>query len=419
MTELYARPFAPGQACGRLQRGHRGSGIVVLEQAQVSRVAGEPAGLIVVNAAPFSHCMIRLLGLGVPVVLTEGAQAATLVPGTETWIDGGLGLVVQPAGDRTVSPPPGPAPAGVHSADGVAIELRATVGDAPGAARARAAGASAIGLVRTEYLGPTGTGAPDAEFYRAAFTRVIEAAGGIPVTLRLLDIAADKRPRWLGLGPGAGSPLGLQGARLYSEGPARRAMEAQLEALARLPEGIAFRLLVPYLTSPEEFAHWRDVIRTTLPRTPPVGAMVETPALALMLGELLDAADFVAIGLNDLMQCLFAADRDLPALRPYLDPHAPALYRLLGRVANDAGERADRIQLCGLLPQLPGILPVLLGLGFRVISAAPSLIPYLALRVQRVRIDQAQVLAGSVCAAHDSETVRRLLASMPHPGSDG
>jgi hypothetical protein len=54
-----------------------------------------------------------------------------------------------------------------------------------------------------------------------------------------------------------------------------------------------------------------------------------------------------------------------------------------------------------------------------VISAAPSLIPYLALRVQRVRIDQAQVLAGSVCAAHDSETVRRLLASMPHPGSDG
>ena len=91
--------------------------------------------------------------------------------------------------------------------------------------------------------------------------------------------------------------------------------------------------------------------------------MTEVPAAILDMQHWFEVADFVSIGCNDLMQCLFAADRDIPELRNYLDPCAPALFRFLRQAATAAGENIDKVQLCGLLPQMPGVLPVLLGMG--------------------------------------------------------
>ncbi len=106
--------------------------------------------------------------------------------------------------------------------------------------------------------------------------------------------------------------------------------------------------------------------------------MAESPAAVLAMPHWFEVADFVAIGCNDLMQCLFAADRDLAEVRRHLDPYSPELFRFLKQAAEAAGDNINKVQLCGLLPQLPGVLPVLLGMGFRVFSVAPVMIPYLA-----------------------------------------
>lgn len=412
MSAIPLTPFAPGQALGTLKRPGAGPGILVVDHGELDRLSGPFSGLVVVSAAPFSHAMIRLLDLGVPVVLADPVQAAGLPLGEEVWLDGELGLLRHQAADMVLQSPP-PPPAGCAlSADGERIELRCTVGDVSAAGRARAAGAAAIGLVRTEYLWPTDDAAPDEAFYRQAFTEICEAAGPLPVTLRLLDIAADKRPSWLRGETLPGGPLGMQGARLFDEPAIRRIFQAQVRAAGRVADPHDLRLLIPYLTTVEEFLHWREAVFADLPgRRLPIGAMVETPALAMMLDRLLDEADFVALGLNDLMQCLFAADRDQPALGPWLDPHAPALYRFLAVVAEAAGARVGRIQLCGLLPQLPGILPVLLGLGFRIFSVTAHVLPYLYRRAARVPMAEARALAEQVCAAADSAGVRALLAS--------
>jgi phosphoenolpyruvate-protein kinase (PTS system EI component) len=113
------------------------------------------------------------------------------------------------------------------------------------------------------------------------------------------------------------------------------------------------------------------------------------------------------------MQGLFAADRDQPALRGWLDPYAPVLYRLLAQTAAAAGDRIDRVQLCGLLPQLRGMLPVLLGLGFRAISVEAAQIPYLAAVVRAMSLPAAEDLADRVCAAADDDEVRALLGLAP------
>jgi phosphoenolpyruvate-protein kinase (PTS system EI component) len=143
--------------------------------------------------------------------------------------------------------------------------------------------------------------------------------------------------------------------------------------------------------------------------------MVETPAAALDIAQFCEAADFVALGTNDLMQCLFAADRDLPELRDYLDPYAPVLYRFLRQVAELAGPHLHRVQVCGALSQLRGVLPLLLGLGYRVFSVDPVFIPYLARDVTATDTTAARALVDTVCGVRTSEEVREHLGFSPAP----
>lgn len=408
MTRLAAIPYAPGQARGILRRGS-GEGVRLVRQQEIRGLSGAEDGLIVVEGAPFSHDMIRLIGLGIPVVMVTQAQADRLPVGEEIWVEGATGEVrsTPPIDRRGLRTEPAPGP--ICTADGKRLELRASVHDAAGARAARENGACSIGLVHSEYLNPADGSVPDADFYAHAFAELCDAARPLEVTLRLLDIAPTKRPPWLHPRLTPAGPIGLQGARLYGEGPVREALEAQLAAAGRLADRHPLRLLIPYLTTPGEMIRWRGVIRSSLPRSIPVGAMVETPALALDLERLLDAADFVAIGLNDLMQCLFAADRDQPALSGYLDPHAPVLYRFLRDLALAAGPRLGDVQLCGILPWLPGTLPVLLGLGYRVFSLDPHLLPELGRRARAVRLRKARELAARVCRTGDSSEVRAML----------
>jgi phosphoenolpyruvate-protein kinase (PTS system EI component) len=122
-----------------------------------------------------------------------------------------------------------------------------------------------------------------------------------------------------------------------------------------------------------------------------------------------EVADFVSIGCNDLMQCLFAADRDLAEVGRYLDPYSPELFRFLNLASETAGDNIDSVQLCGLLPQLPAVLPVLLGMGFRAFSVTPVMVPHLAKIAGEVSLSLAEDLARQVCMAKNTAQVRGLL----------
>jgi phosphoenolpyruvate-protein kinase (PTS system EI component) len=405
MRMIQGMPYVPGRARGVLRRTAAPGAVLLATQSELHALTVCPAGVIVVEGAPFSHAMIGLLGLGVPTVMIGQVEAQALIEGTAVIVDGASGVIRPAAPNESIESetPPAPPPGRpVYTVDGVAVELRASVRDAAGVRRAVANGAAAIGLVRSEFLAPPAGRAVDAAFYEQAFAALCDAAGSLAVTLRFLDVSPDKHPAWLdGLAAGSG-PLGLQGARLYDCEPVRRVFEAQLAAVARLVARRHLRLLVPYITHLEELQRLRHRIETKLPHRPLFGVMLETPAAALEIAAFCEATDFVALGTNDLMQCLFAADRDQPALRRELDPYAPVLYRFLRLIAEGAGSHLIRVQVCGVLAQLSGVLPVLLGLGFRVFSVDSVFIPYLARTVACTRIGDVEALAGRVCAAADS-----------------
>jgi phosphoenolpyruvate-protein kinase (PTS system EI component) len=404
-------PYVPGTVQGYLQYGSqqtRPDSIVVIRQADIAALSARPAGLVVVDGAPFSHAMIALLGGGIPTVVISTQQAASLEAGLPVVLDGARGTLT----DRTATELhqqtlPGPVTRQpVLTADGVAVQLYASVSSVNAVRQARHAGAGAIGLVRTEYLTPAGDVVPDTDFYRESFYRVCTAAAPLAVTFRLLDLAGDKLPAWAGCGDVAtGGGLGLQGVRLYGIPSVRSVLLAQLAAFAGLDEAFKLRLLIPYLVRLEELHYWLDNLDRHLSRSLPTGAMIETPAAALDIANWLTACDFVAVGCNDLMQCLFAAERDRADMRHYLDPCAPLLFRFFRQMAEAAAGDLQRVQLCGLLPQLPGVLPVLLGLGFRTFSVDAALIPWLARALQEHTMSGMQALADAVCAAKTSAEV--------------
>ena len=147
----------------------------------------------------------------------------------------------------------------------------------------------------------------------------------------------------------------------------------------------------------------------------PVGATLETPGAILAVDRFLKTGTPVAFGLNDLMQALFGADRDLPAVHDQLDPYSPDLYRFLRLAAELAGPATGQVQLCGILPQLPGLLPVLLGLGYRTFSVDVAHAPYLARSVASRSVTEDQVLADAVCEAASGREVAGFL-QVTYPG---
>ncbi len=408
-------PYFPGVAEGCLQtdiNGDKTDRILLITQADVTAINIVPAGFIVVDSVPFSHTMIGLLGLGVPTVLISKQQAELLEQGMQLAIDGDTGLISNELESSDQEKPrlkSGKAGEPVVMADGEPVKICASVRQPLAASQARALGAEAIGLVRSEFLLPDDNLVPDQAFYLTAFERICEAASPLTVTFRLLDIAADKMPPWLPKSDLIGQALGVQGVRLYNMEPVRQVINAQLAALLELSKTYSLQVLVPFLVRLEEFDYWLKIIRQQLPKHVPVGAMAETPAMVLDINHLLDDADFVAIGCNDLMQSVYAADRDQADLRYYLDPYSPMLFRLFKQISQQAYDRLHHVRLCGVLSQVRGVLPVLLGLGFREFSVDAPFIPYLADHLSKININECEIIADKVCAAKKTSEVLEIL----------
>ncbi len=413
-------PYVPGVAQGMLRFAtvpNATNCIQILRQEELEEFIGSPLGFIVVEGAPFSHTMIRYMGMGIPTVIISKPQADSLKEGMAIMLDGAAGLITTQITETTepqgiaLAVPPHP----LRTRDGIEVILRASVRNQKAATLACRQGAESIGLLRSEFVTPDDGSVPDTAFYLRALGQICESASPLPVTIRLLDIAADKIPTWMPAIQGVGGALGLQGVRLYGTEPMKRIVQAQLKAINHLSDSYDIRIIIPYLVRYEELRHWVNFIRQQLTKPLPLGAMAETPASALDLAHWFDLVDFVAIGCNDLMQCLFAADRDRAELRHYLDPYAPPLWRFLQQIATNANAQLDRIQLCGVLAQLPGVLPILLGLGYRVFSVEAKLIPYLRQAISSSNTAEAKRLAQAVCAARESREVLQLLGL--HHGS--
>ena len=336
-----------------------------------------------------SHVAMLARARGVPMVVGLGSlpdHIATLA------VDGGSGMVIADP-DDTERAGFSAAMAADAQARGLEESFRLTAATRRNGARIDMlinvagveelehidpASCDGIGLMRSEFLFRDGAPLPDEEAQYRAYRRFLEWAGGKPVTIRTLDIGGDKPVR--GLTPeGEANPfLGLRGVRLTLT--REDVFRTQLRALARAAVHGNLKVMVPMVTVPGELARSAmlfDECVTELRQQaiacgrPPLGIMVEVPAVAIM-PQLFDAAAFFSIGSNDLTQYVTAASRDDARVAALNDPAHPAVRALIANVVQFGRGAGIPVSLCGDMASEPKHLATLLEAGLTSLSVAPA-----------------------------------------------
>ncbi|WDS37434.1 phosphoenolpyruvate--protein phosphotransferase [Pseudoxanthomonas sp.] len=265
--------------------------------------------------------------------------------------------------------------------DGVDIALHANAESREDVARAHALGAAGIGLYRTEFLFLQRKELPDEEEQFRTYRDVVLGMSGRPVTIRTLDLGADKADRTgLALRGEENPALGLRGVRLsLAHGDV---FDTQLRAILRASGYGPVRVLVPMVSVREELLQVRKRLKrlTTQLRKEghevaaevPLGAMIEVPSAAICVEHFIDLVDFLSVGTNDLVQYLLAADRNNDALGELYSPLRPALLRLLDMVLRAGREHGKQVAICGEIAGDAAMAPILLALGLEHFSLHPS-----------------------------------------------
>ena len=287
--------------------------------------------------------------------------------------------------------------------DGEEVALYANIELPQDIEQVKEVGADGIGLFRTEFLFMNRDELPGEDEQYEAYKSVAKAMAGRPVTIRTLDLGADKEARAL-----AGSErqstnpaLGLRAIRYCLAEP--QIFLTQLRAILRAAHHGNIRILIPMLAHVAEIeqtlamiAQAKAQLRTTRHKFDEnirVGGMIEIPAAALALGPFVKRLHFLSLGTNDLIQYTLAIDRSDEAVAHLYDPLHPAVLRLIHQTIA-AGARAEiPVAVCGEMAGDPAMTRLLIGLGLRQFSMHPSLI--LEVKQQVVAAD-AEMLAMKV-----------------------
>ncbi|MBI3983516.1 MAG: phosphoenolpyruvate--protein phosphotransferase, partial [Gemmatimonadetes bacterium] len=278
-------------------------------------------------------------------------------------------------------------------------------------------GAEGVGLLRTEFLVLGRSQMPSEDEQASYFIRVGTRFTGRPVVIRSYDLGGDKFPAPLRPPQEANPFLGWRALRVCLDRP--EIFRAQIRAVLRARAVADVRLLLPLVTQVEEVRQTKELIAeaerdltrngTAAGGDLPVGVMIETPA-AVVLAEVLAAeSDFLSVGSNDLTQYTLVVDRGNARLANRFNALHPAVVRMLQSVA-EAGRRTGKpTSVCGEMASEPLAAFLLLGLGYRVLSSAPTSLPLVRWLVRRVDVSAAREAAAAAVAATTDRDVRKAL----------
>lgn len=337
-------------------------------------------GFVTERGGKTSHAAILARALGIPAVTGVSGLHAALECGTELLINGDTGEVVVWPSERARQALAARPAAAASPADALPVagfQVLANITTAADVAEARSMAAEGIGLYRTEFeFFAAGRLLSEEEQYER-YASVAAAMPGQPVTIRLLDIGGDKGAPFFDLAEEQNPYLGFRGARLLLARP--DLLAAQARALHRASAHNPLRVLYPMIVETEQFLALKKAFGEATLGLPPArlshGVMFEVPSACLQARDLLQAADFASIGSNDLIQYLFAVDRNNDRVAYDYSPDRRVFWDLLAELARAADEAGKPIAVCGEIAGDPAYIGKLIGLGIRSVSVSPKLIP--------------------------------------------
>ena len=389
-------------------------------------------GLALEEAAATSHVSIVARSMGLPMVASLGGLADGARGGNMIAVDGETGEVhLRPAPEiikafeekRTMRAQAVARFAAVRdlpavTRDGVAIKLMMNAGlefDMPQLAKS---GADGIGLFRTELQFMIGETMPRLADQTGFYKKILDAAGDKAVVFRTLDLGGDKVLPYARWEREENPALGWRAIRIALDRPAL--LRYQVRALINASVGKTLRILLPMVSDVDEFNRARSLIDRELerarlmgqerPTQVLVGAMLEVPALAFMLPQLMRSADFVSIGSNDLLSLAFAVDRTNPRVSKRYDNLNPASLTLIRLIVQSSAENSGELSLCGEMAGRPLDAMALLGLGLRTLSMSPGQIGPIKMMIRSMHLGEVSAFVDRLCNRVDHSLRTRLAA---------
>jgi phosphotransferase system enzyme I (PtsP) len=358
------------------------------------------AGVAVEEASPSGHAAILARALGIPAVGSLRGMLDSAEQGDDAVVDADEAqLILRPEAEvqraylraqearnakfaelSTWRARP------AATADGVALKLMLNIGLSMELPQLERTGADGIGLFRTEIAMLARGSVADVAEQAAIYARVMDEAGDKPVIFRTLDLGADK------LLPGTvtseeNPAMGWRSLRVGLDRPAL--LRRQLRALLLAAGGRELSVMFPMVATVAEFRAAKGLLLAEARRVRPcpgklrIGTMLEVPALMWQLPDLLNEADFISVGSNDLLQFLFAADRGTPSLYDRYDFLSAPVLDILAQLVAAAGSAGVPVSLCGEAGSRPLEALVLAALGITTLSMpASAILPIKAMFAQ-------------------------------------
>ncbi len=261
------------------------------------------------------------------------------------------------------------------------IHLYANIGNVSDVAYVLENDAEGIGLFRSEFLYLGRTELPDETEQFNAYRQVLQTMAGKKVIIRTLDIGADKKADYLGLGEEDNPAMGYRAIRICLEQP--EIFKTQLRALLRAAKYGSLAVMYPMIISVEEVCSIKKIVeevaaeleKENIPYAiPEQGIMIETPAAVMMSEELAELVDFFSIGTNDLTQYTLAIDRQNNKLDRFYNPHHEAVLRMIQMTINGAHKHGKWVGICGELGADTTLTERFIQMGIDELSVAPSMV---------------------------------------------
>jgi phosphocarrier protein FPr len=408
-------------------------GIVIADELTPAGAAGLDArlvrGIATARGTPTAHAAILARALALPAVVALGDALLALREGTPLLLDGDEGTIhVEPpeelaraAQERARRAEARRAIAREHArepavtTDGARLEVQANL-DAPAeAARAVELGADGVGLLRTEFMFLDVPRLPSEDQQVESLATIARALEGRPLTVRTLDVGADKPLPALPAPPEANPFLGRRGIRLSLAEPAL--LDAQLRAVLRVAAEHPLKLMFPMVAAVAELeaalaALAQARAATGIDAPLETGIMVEVPAAALLAERFARHVDFFSIGTNDLTQYTMAAERGNETVAELLEGPQPSVLRLVRETVAGAQAHGCAVGVCGELAADPPVAVLLAGLGVTSLSVTPALVPDVKAALRSVSLADARAAAEEALAVERPDEARRLAATL-------
>ncbi len=378
-----------------------------------------------------SHMAIIARMLSIPAVVALNDVTSDVAGGETVIVDGTHGIVVVNPDDETVrsftakreeyrsfvrrleSLRDLPS----VTKDDVAIRLQANIELATEAAHAVEAGAEGVGLYRTEFLFLASDSPPPEETQYENFRQAIRGVDGKPIVIRTIDLGADKLMPSMGQSVDHNPDLGLRSLRYCLQH--LDLFKTHLRAILRAAvEGDA-RIMFPMVTTLLELRQAKATLGDVMEdleedgiefrRDIPVGIMVETPSAALLAASLARETAFMSIGTNDLTQYTLAVDRANERVAYLYTPHSPAVLRLIREIIVACNRLKVPVNLCGEMAGNPLYCEMLIGMGLRQFSMAPTDLPEIKKIVRSTTIKRCEAIARKILKFDAERQVQNFL----------